>query len=80
MNPRVEKLPKWKNYPVPFFASVKDGIPDFWWTRSWRAILSPYSTDWSGRLRLGGGAAARYQESRRGKFSLTGMCFPYILG
>jgi hypothetical protein len=35
MNPRVEKLPKWKNYQVPFFASImKDGTPDFWWTRS----------------------------------------------
>jgi hypothetical protein len=29
MNPRVEKLPRWKNFPVPFFASIMaDGTPD----------------------------------------------------
>jgi hypothetical protein len=30
MNPRLEKLPKWKGFPVPFFVTWRvDNIPDF---------------------------------------------------
>ncbi len=30
MNQRIEKLPKWKGFPIPFFVTyTKDGIPDF---------------------------------------------------
>jgi hypothetical protein len=30
MNLKVEALPKWKNFPIPYFVTyTKDGIPDF---------------------------------------------------
>lgn len=30
MNPKIEALPRWKNFPIPFFVTyTKDGTPDF---------------------------------------------------
>jgi len=43
MNPHVEKLPKWKGFPIPFFVTYfRDGTPDFKITdtkkREWCAL------------------------------------------